>query len=132
MIVTTASLNWEVIAYRFADEQSAGEAWEAIYNAAMADPEGDVSVWRTTTPERDLWLVVLCGKPERVAKYANPAGGTEFEISEGDAYRFALRRARVGADEEKKNPLAESVQQQAHYEGGARIGNDGGVTPHGP
>jgi hypothetical protein len=115
-------IEWVVVAYEQLDEATAAREWQALYDA---HPKGNFSVWRTTTPERSHWLLILCGRPEDLEKVTVP--GVPFQLDQGTAQSFALRRARVAIDAINEG-ATESVRQEAHYgPDGARIHDDGRI-----
>lgn len=118
---------WRVLCYAFLTEEAAGRAYRKVYDEWVSK-RGDFSLWRTTTPNRELWTVILCGRPENVMPV--DVGGFLIDLDYESAYDFAMRRARSGYDAQKENPLAEEFLTVKHYEGGARIQSDGTVEPY--
>lgn len=116
---------WRVVARRFPDEVTAARAWLAIRDA---HPRGDFSVWRTTTPSRDLHLLVVCGAPERLDGVE--LEGEPFLLDRVSAERFALRRARALAEATEQLPedWPGDVSTEGHYPEGVRIADDGDVV----
>lgn len=118
---------WHVKAFEFPTAEAAHAEWQRIMDE---HPEGDFSAWRTTTPEGDCHLVIVCGRPERIQPLS--VGGTPFQLDDRSAGLFALRRARVGLDAEVADPEITHVNMVEHYEEGAVIGDLGGVRPYRP
>jgi hypothetical protein len=119
-------LTWRVIALEQSSEQAAGALYERLVSDYIGDPgSGNFSAWRTTTPDRSRWLVIVCGKAEHVDPLDLP--GVPYQLTWGEAEAFASRRARVTMEAIEENPLRESYSQVAHYEQGGRIMPDGTV-----
>lgn len=123
-VTLPTGVTWRVRMFE-SDETTAGETFERVYRE---NTHGDFSIWRVTTPDRLRWSVVICGRPEKIAHLDFPG---EIPVHPANADEFARRRARVGVDSFKENPLAE-VSQVAHYEYGARIDGQGEIRPEPP
>lgn len=100
---------WMVCAYEFPDEQSAGVVWERIEEESRGKHD-NFSVWRTTTPDRSQWFVVICGEPRHLPF----VGGEPSLLNYEQARNFVIRRARTGVDAFVKNPN-EHFEQRTRY-----------------
>lgn len=121
---------WEVLAFQMPDEETAGAEFDRIQAESLMNltPEegGDFSVWRTTTPDRKFWAIVLCGAPDKLEP-VTVNGGTPLELDDDQARTFALRRAKIGVDAIARGS-GDHFTQQTHYPHGARIDTETGDT----
>lgn len=83
----------------------------------------NVSCWRTTTPERDDWFVVVCGREDHWVDWSVFENGIEIEMPEEQATPFLMRRLKLSV--EAKEAGFGEIRQENHYEDGARITRDG-------
>ncbi len=127
---------WEVLAFKMPDEETAGAEFDRIQTESLmnvsVEEGGDFSVWRTTTPDRSLWAIVLCGAPDKLAP-VTVNGGEPLDMDEDQARVFALRRAKLGFDAFVEGEGDQHFTQQAHFPHGARINPEtGDAVPEDP
>lgn len=121
-VVLTPEVTWLVSAFRMPDEETAARRWREIDDGGAEN----VSCWRTTSPDRTIHLIVLCGRREDVEAVEVADGGVPYDLDRVSAMHFALRRARVGT-EAFADGSRERHTQRAHYPDGAFIEDDGSV-----
>lgn len=111
-------LIWSVRAFLYPDGVSSKAAFDRAEKGSVGT--GDFSVWRASDPERSLWLLVFCGKPEKLSEVL-PEDVPEYELSEGECQMFCTRRARMHLDK----------IMAGHHEEGDRIDTLDHYGPHG-
>ena len=102
---------WALRAFKYPDADTARVEWERLEASTRGKGE-NFSLWRTTTPARDLHLVLVCGRPHQIPSVE---GGEPFLLDEYSARDFFLRRAKVSADAFKERPDADHFEQVARY-----------------
>lgn len=88
-------LTWSVRAFLYPDPESSKAAFDAAEERSLGT--GDFSVWRASDPERSMWLLVFCGRAEKLSDFL-PEDAPEYELSEGESHMFCVRRARMALD----------------------------------
>lgn len=117
--------DWIVRAYRYPTLEDARAKWKEL-EEKYVNAEGNHSAWATTTPDRSLSLLVVCGRKEHLPEIE----GELYPLSYDEARQFALRRAKVGMDAfEKYGPDAHISSRRRYGEKPVTITQSGDVTP---
>lgn len=83
----------------------------------------NVSCWRTTTPDRDNWFVIVCGREDHAVDWSVFEDGTEIEMPEEQATPFLMRRLKIVVEAGEMG--IKEIHQDNHYEDGIRLTRDG-------